>query len=160
MAIDISRLACGDWGRSSMQLGSGGPPHVAAVLGAALALGAVLWGAPLYVLAPDAQPAAARFAILLLPSVLATIMLAFAIGFWLGRRRRALQAAPVLAASQSRLAAEQMAAEQRRIALLLDCAAPGAALFDAGQHLVAWNRGFAALPEVPEAALHPGLPLA
>ncbi|WP_431270340.1 hypothetical protein [Dankookia sp. P2] len=101
--------------------------------------------------------------------MLGTMMLAFGTGLWLGRRRLAAMEAALTAAGQSRLAmlederhraVERAAAETRRITLLLDSAAPGAALFDAQHRLLAWSRGFAALAEVAEAALHAGLPLA
>jgi PAS domain-containing protein len=153
-----------------MQLGPCHPSRAVIVLGGAGAFGAAVWGVTLHLLALDATPpTSGRLAVLLIPAALATMALAFGAGLWLGRRRLAATEAAIIAAGQSRLAtvqtemrhaAERAAAEKRRIALLLDSAAPGAALFDEFHQLLAWSRGFAALAEVPEAALHAGLPLA
>ncbi|MFC7474500.1 Hpt domain-containing protein [Dankookia sp. GCM10030260] len=150
-----------------------GPGHAsrpAIVLGTVAAFGAAVWGVTLHLLALDARPpAVTNLAVLLVPAALATFVAAFGAGLWLGDRRQAIRTAAVAAAGQSRLAmvqhemhaaAERAALEKQRIALLLDSAAPGAALFDAAHHLLAWSRGFAALAEVPEGALQPGLPLA
>ena len=144
----------------------GRPPHAVAVLGSVGAFGALLWAVPLYVLGPTPQPVQLTT---LLPVALCGAAVAFATGLWIGRHRRSRAEVAVLAAGQSRLAmvesqmtlaAERAATEAHRIALLLDSAAPGAALFDATHRLLAWSRGFAALAEVPEAGLMAGLPLA
>jgi PAS domain-containing protein/HPt (histidine-containing phosphotransfer) domain-containing protein len=152
-----------------MQLGPGRPPQAAFVLGAAGAFGALLWTVMLHLLAKGGVPATDRLVLLLLPAALASIALGFGCGFWVGRRRRIEKDMTIAAAAQTQAAkieadlhraAERAEAETRRIALLLDSAAPGAALFDATHRLLAWSRGFAALVEVPDAALHPGLILA
>ena len=156
-----------------MQLGPGRRSHAIVALAGAVSLGAVAWGAAPWLLALDAAPPALAPApghpALLILAALGTTGLGFGSGFWFGRRRQAEMAAAILAAGQSRLAAlqaemqlaaERATAERHRIALLLESAAPGAALFDAAQRLLAWSQGFAALAEVPEAALQPGLALA
>ncbi|MDO9711303.1 Hpt domain-containing protein [Paracraurococcus lichenis] len=152
-----------------MSLGPGGPRSVAAMLVAAGTGGMILWTVPLLLLGTDVPDAPLRLATLLLPSVLATAALALGCGAWLGRSGRAERAVEGPSAAQPpvappqeplRPALERKAREERRVALLLDAAAPGAALFDAARRLVAWNAGFAALAEVPPAALARGLPLA
>ncbi|MFZ4408113.1 MAG: Hpt domain-containing protein [Paracraurococcus sp.] len=151
-----------------MQLGQGRPPRPVFVLGAAVVFSVLFWGAALHLLARDTVADVDRLALLLLPGALGCVAIGFGCGIWLGQRQRAEQAA-IAAAGQAHLAmvkselhgaAERAEAETRRIALLVDSAAPGAALFDDGHRLLAWSRGFAELAEVAESALHPGLPLA
>jgi len=153
----------------TMQPAPGGHRHPAIILGGAAVLAAAIIGVPFGLAGTGGTPSAERLAMLMLPSLLGAAGLAFLSGIWLGRRRRAQEDGEVLAAGQSRLAlaqtqarlaAERAATAERRIAALMDLAGPGAALFDAKGALFAWNRGFAALAEVPEAALHAGLPLA
>ncbi|TDH64561.1 hypothetical protein E2C06_01050 [Dankookia rubra] len=153
-----------------MELDPDRPLRTAMLLGGAAAFGALAWAVTLHVLALGPLPSSILdLGIRLIPTVLCSMVLAFGAGLWFGRRRLAVVEAALGAASQARFAAVQdelqhaavrAEAETRRIALLLDSAAPGAALFD-GQHcLSAWSQGFAALAEVPEAALQAGLPLA
>lgn len=153
-----------------MQLGPRYPSRAVLVLGVAGGFVAAVWGVTMHLLFLDAPPLSmGQLLLLLVPAVLATLALAFGGGLWFAGRRPAGAQEAVTAAGQSRpavmqnqphAAAERDEAETRRIDLLLDCAAPGAALFDTQHRLLAWSRGFAGLAEVPEAALHPGLPLA
>lgn len=158
-----------------MQPGPGRPLQAAFVLGAAGAFGALLWTVMLHLLSKGGLPSTDRLVPLLLPAALGSIALGFGCGLWIGRRRRMAQDMAIAAAGQAQAAqaaqaariqadlhraAERAEAETRRVALLMDTAAPGAALFDAAHRLMAWSRGFAALVEVPDVALHPGLTLA
>lgn len=146
-----------------MLLGPGHPFHAVLVLAGAAAFGVAIWTVTLRLLALRATlPAMPELLLLLIPAACATLALAFGTGLWFGRRHPAGAALRMrrLAMDGGLPAAKPAPPGAGCAALPPEEVAPGAALFDTQHRLLAWSRGFAALAEVPETALRPGMPLA
>ena len=134
------------------------------------AFGAAAGAVTLHLLASHAlPPTTGDLAVLLIPAALATLALAFGTGLWLGRRRLAATKPPSSPTasraspwSGTRCSTPRNGPGRRSAASPCCWTAPRPAprCSTKRHHLLAWSRGFAALAEVPEAALHAGLPLA